>query len=164
MLGVILGAERGAADPLLAGIAGRLAARGLAVAGTVQVTGPSGGMALRLLPDGPVVAIAQDLGPGAAGCTLDPAGVETAAGHVAARLAAGPLPALLIVNKFGRTEAGGRGFRPLIGAALAQGVPVLTAVRPDYSAAFAAFADGMAEVLPPDAGALAAWAARVTGG
>ena len=82
-------------------------------------------------------------------------------GLVGAALNASPAPRLLIVNKFGRQEAEGRGFRPLIGEALARGTAVVTAVGADYLPAFAEFAGGMEERLAPDEGALFDWCAGV---
>ena len=62
-------------------------------------------------------------------------------------------------NRFGKQEADGRGFRPVIGEALAQGIPVILALRPDFLPAFAAFTEGLGVALPTDAAALTDWAA-----
>ncbi|MEX5726690.1 hypothetical protein Ga0609869_000043 [Rhodovulum iodosum] len=50
-------------------------------------------------------------------CRLDPAALETAVGLVAAGLSSGA--DLLIVNKFGKHEAAGRGFRYVVAEAVA---------------------------------------------
>ncbi len=68
---------------------------------------------------------------------------------------------LLILNKFGKQEMEGRGFRPAIAEALALGVPVLTGINADNRAAFDTFVAGMAEALPPDFDAILAWVAAV---
>lgn len=148
-------------DALLADLALRLAADGLRLAGAVQVNaeraaGPCD-MDLVVLGPGQRVRISQSLGPGSTGCRLDPGGLETAVALAEQALAGANL---VLVNKFGKQEAEGRGFRSLIGRALAEGVPVLTAVSPGNRAAFAAFADGLAEELPPDPEALARWCRR----
>ena len=152
--------DRGGADRLLAALAPRLAADGLSVAGVVQVNVERAGrrhpdMTLRVLSGGDAVRISQDLGPEARGCRLDPDGLERAVALVEAAL--DPRPDLLILNKFGKQESFGRGFRPLIGEALASGIPVLLAVAPTNRAAFLAFAGDLATELPADPDALATW-------
>ena len=66
-------------------------------------------------------------------------------------------PALLVVNKFGKQELDGRGFRPLIGEALSRGIAVLTAVNPGNLPGFLEFAGDYAEALPPDVDAIVDW-------
>lgn len=163
-LAFVPGGGRGDADRLLSAFGHDLVARGAAVAGVVQANidcGPGQGcdMDLTVLPAGPVIRISQSLGPGARGCRLDAAELERAVAAVSSRLTAGPeaLPALMIINKFGKHEADGRGFRPLIGEALAAGVPVLTAVNETNRAAFLEFAEGLAEELEAVPVALDAW-------
>lgn len=158
---VTTGRERGATDRLLAEVAARLAAMGWPLAGAVQVN--SGGcegevcdMDLKLLDGSGTIRISQSLGRLSDGCRLDPAGLEEAAGRVSASLKRTP-PRLIIINKFGRQEAEGRGFRPVIAEALMVGVPVLTGVGHDHTAAFAAFADGMATALPPSLDGILDW-------
>lgn len=146
MLGFVTGGERGQADVVLAEVAAQLRADGVALAGVVQVNedfDPARPchMDLHILTGTQVVRISQNLGALSKGCRLDPAGLEQAVGLVERALEAGP--ELLIVNKFGKQEADGRGFRPLIGQALAAGIPVLTAVNAGNRAAFDAFAQGL---------------------
>lgn len=64
---------------------------------------------------------------------------------------------LLIVNKFGKQEAEGGGFREVIGRAMIVGIPVLTTVSQGNLAAFLSFADGLARAVAPDADAAVAW-------
>lgn len=141
-------------DDLLAGIAARLAAEGLRLAGAVQVnSGPEGDcrcdMDLRLLHDGRVIRISQALGPGASGCRLDAGALEEVAEAVTRALAA--KPDLVILNKFGKQEGFGRGLRPVIAAALDAGVPVLLKAAEEVLPDFLAFAEGMAEAIAPEA-------------
>ena len=105
---------RGDTDLILAGLAAGLGARGIRCCGTVQMNTerPDAGpcdMDVLVLPDGPVVRISQNLGVNARGCRLDTSALETAVAQVAARL--DERTDLLIINKFGRHEAEGRGFR-----------------------------------------------------
>ncbi len=152
---------RGDTDLLLAGLAADLAARGLRCIGTVQINtarqdkGPCD-MDVRVLPDGPVLRISRHLGQHARGCRLDPAALETAVGLVAERLAAGA--DLLLVNKFGKHEAEGRGFRTVIADALERDIPVLVGLNALNRDAFETFTGGLATQLPPDRAALMDWA------
>lgn len=156
---------RGDTDLILETLATALSARGLNCCGTVQINTARSGdgpcdMDVRVLPDGPVLRISQDLGPSARGCRLDPAVLETAVGLVAARLSSGA--DILIINKFGKHEADGRGFRDVIAQAVALDVPVLVGLNALNRQAFEDFAGGMATPLPPEPAALAAWVDRVT--
>ncbi|MGG7568551.1 DUF2478 domain-containing protein [Rhodovulum sp. DZ06] len=160
-LGYVLTTERGGADALLSGLAARLRGEGRVVAGIVQSRAPSArdhpcDMDLAVLPDGPEIAIAQKLGAASRGCRLDPASLEQAAAAVERSLAADA--EVLIVNKFGAQECMGRGLCAAFGLAMERGVPAITAVNGLNHDGFLAFAGDMAELLPPDAEALYAFA------
>ncbi len=160
-LGYISAAERGLTDRVLAEAAALLAKRGLRLAGVVHtnIQRPQRfhcDMDLRILPDGPVIGITQNLGANARGCRLDPGALEGAVADVAARLAAGSAD-MLILNKFGKHEAEGRGFRPVIAEALAMGLPVVLGVNALNLDAFATFSEGFGEELAPDPEAILAW-------
>lgn len=148
-------------DRVLSGLAWRLENRGLRVCGTVQANIQRESdcrcdMDLQVLPEGPVIRISQDLGPEARGCRLDPAALETAVGIVEERLARGA--DILIVNRFGKHESEGHGFRSVIGEALVQDIPVLVGVNRLNREAFETFADGLAQELKPEIGLLETWA------
>lgn len=155
-----LHAEGGETNRLLADFAQTARTHGLRVIGTVQVNTDNPGtgrcdMDVTVLPAGPVLRISQDLGPGSQGCRLDAAALEEAVARTEAALAAGA--DLMIVNKFGRHEAEGRGFRGLIGAALAQGVPVIVGLNGLNAEAFATFGAGLATRLDTTPEALRNW-------
>ncbi len=121
----------GQTDRTLAALAETLISRGMAVAGVVQTNSKQCDqhlcdMDVRVLPDGTVYRISQSLGKEARGCRLDPGALEQAVGAVSATL--GCAPELLIINKFGKHEADGRGFRPLIADALARDISVVLGV------------------------------------
>ena len=167
MLGYITTQGQGAADRLLADVARALLAQGMAVAGVVQenVEKPQGGpcdMVLHVLMRDHTVAISQDLGPYSKGCRLDASALEEAAGLVEQAMA-DTEPALLIVNKFGKQEAEGRGFRPLIGEALGRGIPVLVAVGEQNREAFDAFAGDIGENIAAEPSAVMGWIGAMTG-
>lgn len=159
-LGYVMTGEPGETDRLLSGFARDCLDRGLAVAGLVQ-TNIEGAdprhcdMDVTVLPDGPVFRISQSLGREARGCRLDSAALEAAVAAVEARL--DPAPALMIVNKFGKREAEGGGFREVIGHCLAAGIPVIVGVNVLNHAAFLAFSAGLAEQIPATEAALADW-------
>jgi hypothetical protein len=83
-------------------------------------------MLLEVLASGERLAISQDRGPAARGCALDTSQLLKAMEKVRATLASEP--DLVILNKFGKTEAEGRGFRPLIADAIEYGLPMLIGV------------------------------------
>jgi hypothetical protein len=156
---------RGATDRLLAAVVARLQVDGVRVVGALRAHPERGGTAhcdsdLWLLPQGPVVRITQDLSRGSAACRMDAGALEEAAGRASARLEAQGAD-LVILNKFGLSEAEGRGFRALIAQALSRGVPVLAGVSDTHSAAFDRFAEGMAQSLEPEATVVLDWCRSV---
>lgn len=164
MLGYLISEGRGAADRLLADAARKLLEEGWPLAGVIQenVENPRRSrcdMVLHVLATDRLVRISQDLGPMARGCRLDPAGLEQAVGLVERTLdAAGDAkPRLLIVNKFGKQEIEGRGFRPVIGRALADEIPVFVAVNSTNLEAFQVFAEGLGEAVEPSLEGIMDW-------
>lgn len=152
MLGYIsMNGTPGEADQLLTTLAEALDQRGIRLAGAVQVNidlGPDCNcdMDLRVLgDDGPSVRISQSLGTGSEGCRLDAGALEMAVARVQKVLEQGV--DLVILNKFAKQEAFGRGFREVIAAALEQGVPILTYVPEDYVPAFSEFAGDFAQAV-----------------
>jgi len=107
-------------------------------------------MDLVVLPDGPQLRISQDRGAFAKGCRLDADALERAVALTTQRM--GPDTDLLIVDKFGKHEAMGRGFRSVTALAVELDVPVLVAVSPLNREAVDRFTAGEAQFLPPDAG------------
>jgi len=64
---------------------------------------------------------------------------------------------VLIVNKFGKHEAEGRGFRAVIAEALSNGIPVLVGVNALNLPAFEEFSAGLGRGLPCQSAVLADW-------
>jgi nucleoside-triphosphatase THEP1 len=152
---------RGDTDLLLQGLATALAGEGHTVCGTVQINSevPCDGpcdMDVQCLPDGPVIRISQSLGKHARGCRLNPEALEQAVGWVEARIG-GDID-FLVVNKFGKHEAEGRGFRTAIAQALEAEIPVIVGINSMNRDAFHDFTGGVAEEIAPDRDALLAWA------
>jgi len=152
--------KHGDTDLLLEGVAGELRHRGYRVCGTVQInvetdTGGPCDMDVKILPSGTVFRISQSLGKGARGCRLDPDALERAVVDVHTELSKGA--DLLIINKFGKHEAEGRGFRDVIAEAIVMEIPVLVGLNDLNKDAFEAFSDGYAVSLPPVIGSIADW-------
>jgi hypothetical protein len=120
-----------AADRLLRETALALMEAGHSLAGLVQHNQPRPGrsrcdMVLEELASGDLVPISQDRGPHARGCALDVH--QLIDGMQRVRHALAMRPDLVILNKFGKTESEGGGFRPLIAEIIDAGVPLLIAV------------------------------------
>lgn len=156
---------RGNIDRLIAGIVSGLEGRGLHLAGTVQTNIARAAshkcdMDLRLLPRGPVLRISEDRGAHARGCHLDTGALEQGVAWVMAHLDGADL---LVINKFGRQEAEGKGLVPAIAEALSRDIPVLVGVNGLNLPAFQTFAGGLATALPADIAAAQDWCLRATG-
>lgn len=153
---------RGDTDQLLFSLAQELSSLGYRTCGTVQINTDRGAhpcdMDVQVLPDGPVLRISQSLGREAKGCRLDPSALETAVGLVAARLEQGA--DVLIINKFGKHEAEGRGFRAVIAEALSADVPVIVGLNTLNAEAFHIFAGDGAVDVTPNQTALLNWLQR----
>lgn len=152
---------RGEADRLLANVVDSLSHDGVRVLGALRDFDLSDTLkqcdsALRLLPDGPVVRITQDLGTGSMACKMDAGALEEAVGIAVARLADEGAD-IIVLNKFGLREAEGHGFRALIANALTSGIPVLLGVSDTHRPALDRFADGMAIHLIADEASILTW-------
>jgi len=139
------------AEATLAALADYLQAHDLALAGLIQraLDRPASArcdMELEDLATGARTAIADDRGSGAVGCALDTDALLGALVRAQATLEA-PTD-LLLVNKFGKMEAEGSGFRPLIVAALERGIPTIVAVPARNLAVWEAFAADLAMTVP----------------
>lgn len=164
-LAYVMTQNRGATDRLLSELADRLQAQGTALAGIVQTNTECHvdalcDMDVRVLPKGETIRISQSLGPESRGCRLDPSALEQAVAQVTSSLHGENLPEVLIVNKFGKHEADGRGMRPVIGEAMALGVPVISGVNALNVEAFQAFSGGLAVAVEPSVESLLDWLAQ----
>lgn len=155
MLGyVTLDEGAGAADRLLSGTAAALETDGLRLAGAVQHNLDRGAgrecdMQLRILGTDSVITITQDLGSCAQGCRLDSGALAQAVAQAETVLARGA--DLVIVNKFGKQECFGNGFRAFIAEAMARNIPVLLSVAEEQLPGFRDFAGDLAQPVQPGA-------------
>ena len=156
---------RGRTDALIAEVAALLMGDGIRLAGTVQSNHERPDrrkcdMDLAVLPDGPIVRISEDRGSLARGCILDSGALEQTVMAVQRRLDGAEL---LIVNKFGKREAEGKGLVPVIAEALHRGLPVLIGVNGLNLAAFLTFAGEDVCALPTNAPSVAKWCKSMIG-
>lgn len=135
------------AAPVMRSIASHLMTRGVRCAGFVQRDVERPGhcrcdMLLEDLTTGTAIEISENRGREARGCRLDiDALLHTT---MLTRRALETSPDLLVINKFGKTEAEGGGFRPILAEALESGVPVLIAVPWRNIDSWRRFAGGLA--------------------
>lgn len=126
----------------LAAMAAAFCAGGYRVAGVIEQMNenPDGPCDVRLFVFGSFAPIdlSEDRGRGARGCRLDTDALMRAAELT--RLALQDGADILLVNKFGKMEAEGSGFRDVIGEAVARGVPVVIGVPARNLDAFRTFA------------------------
>ncbi|MQY43661.1 DUF2478 domain-containing protein [Epibacterium sp. SM1969] len=161
-LAYIKNPERGATDRTLTALAARLQEMGIITAGIVQINveicdSELCDMDVRVLPGGETIRISQSLGPNSTGCRLNPEALEKAVGLVLDSMQQEPKPQVLLVNKFGKHEADGRGMRVVIAEALEQGLPVVLGVNGANVDAFQAFTGGLGEAASCDVEELASW-------
>jgi nucleoside-triphosphatase THEP1 len=147
-------------DALIAQCAADLVASGYRLGGVVQSNTHRRGrrrcdMYVKDLIGDDEIKISLDRGNEAMGCRLDPdafaridAWVERA---VLERVD------LLIINKFGREEAHGRGLRPVIAEALIAEIPLVIGVSTENLCDFLTFVGDSATRLRPDVEAITAW-------
>jgi hypothetical protein len=132
-------------EDALRDIAAQARGRGLTLGGVLPEAAPSRGgrcdMLLRDLFANEAIQISEDRGALARGCRLDRDGLARACALILANL---PACDLVLLNKFGRAEAEGGGFRTVIGDALTLGVPVIIGVPRRNLADWRAFAGDLA--------------------
>lgn len=133
---------------LLRSMSQNLARRGYKVGGVLQRRGACGPQALLEAVDlmtGKHTPLCQNLGAGSQSCRLDPAGLAEAATWV--QRAAQERADLIIIDKFGKQEAQGKGMRDEISLAALSGIPVLTTVSRRVLPAWQEFTGGYGTML-----------------
>ena len=148
------------ADRFLADLGYSLRESGLLVAGLVQlnsfVRDPSKcDMEIEELSSGTVLQLSEHRGKEARGCRLDRSVLAEAA--VLLNRALDRKPEVLVLNKFGKTEAEGGGVRDVLARAVEQGVPLIVGVPFRNLDQWRLFADDLAQECQPDLGATRHW-------
>lgn len=151
-------------DRLLIDACEKLSVRGMRIGGLAQIsTGERGGNCAATthvidLRTGATFDIWEDRGPCARGCRLDESGLTQA--EPVLQRAIDDRVDLIVINRFGRAEALGKGLREYFEAAVAAGIPVLTGVRAPYDEAWRAFHGGLGDELNCSLTATVDWAIR----
>jgi len=107
------------------------------------------------LMTGQAIGISQTLGGSAGSCKLDAAGLAESAQAVTRAIAGGV--ALVVINKFSKQEATGRGLRSEFADTIVAGRPLLTAVPEKCAEAWRDFIGDQATELPCTRDAVEAW-------
>ncbi|MCC9620520.1 DUF2478 domain-containing protein [Thalassospira sp. MA62] len=159
---MLAGIEFGANDPideLFGAVARDLAPSGRAIAGYVQFRskGDDGlsHVFVRNLRTGIEQPITKSRGKFATGCKLD-GDALTRFGQQLITDIDHPYD-LLIIARFGKSEAEGNGLRDVISHALNAPKPILVGVRDEYANAWQDFHGDLAAALPFDHGQVADW-------
>ena len=147
-------------DALIAQCAAGLVALGYQLGGVVQSNAHRRGrrrcdMYVKDLLGGDEIKISLDRGNEAKGCRLDP----DAFARIDAWIERAVLERvdLLIINKFGKEEAHGRGLRRVIAEALMAEIPLVIGVSTRNLCHFLTFVGASATRLSPDAEVITGW-------
>jgi len=149
-----------AADRFISDLGYKIRDASIAVAGIVQHNKfirdrTKCDMEVEELASGIVLQLSEDRGKEARGCRLDRAALSEAAALISASLE--NEPELVILNKFGKLEAEGRGLRDALSDAVQLGVPVVVGVPYRNIEQWRAFAEGLAEECPIGSPRLREW-------
>lgn len=152
--------ESAVADACLAMAAHELRDKRMRLAGSVQLTKQRPNrcrcdILLEDLATGSLIELSEDRGPEARGCHLSPSALEEAVGLAVAAVEGGA--ELLIINRFGKREAEGHGFRQAIERAVERDIPVLVLVCRSHLDAWVEFGGGLEARLPLATDAVVAW-------
>ena len=147
-------------DALLAAFADDLMQKGHRLGGIVQRNirsehGRRERMDVIDLMTGNALRICQNLGTGAAACKLNAGALAEAAMAVTRAVAANV--ELVVVNKFSKQEATGRGLRAEVAEAVAVGQPLLIAVRGDCWSTWMDFTGGFGTKLACERRTIDGW-------
>ncbi len=155
------------ADRMLSELGYALRDQGVAVKGLVQRNSfrrdrAKCDMELEELGSAAVFQLSKDRGKHAGGCRLDREAIVSAAALIGPAL--NESCDLLILNKFGRSEAEGRGLRDIIAAAIDLEIPTLVGVPRRNLEVWQKFAEGLFDLgSVDDARTLRSWVKRQTG-
>ena len=147
-------------DRLLLDFTEDLRRSGVRTAGLVQLdswTGQSDDREVRtvVLSSGEVVPVAHDRDLGAPGCGLDCGQLASIAKLIEAAIQEGA--DLVVINRFGKLEAKGKGLIELVQQAVDADIPVLIAVPEHRFAGWIKYSAGMSVRLPCRRAALDRW-------
>ena len=151
-------------DALIAQCAAGLVAAGYRLGGVVQSNPHRQGrrrcdMYVKDLLGGEEIKISQDRGDQARGCRLDPDAFARIDAWV--ERAVRERVDLLVINKFGKEEANGRGLRAVLAKSLMAEIPLVIGVSTQNLRDLLAFVGAPATRLSPDLEAVTAWCRNI---
>lgn len=149
-----------AADRFISDLGYKIRDAGIAVAGIVQHNKfirdrTKCDMEVEELASGIVLQLSEDRGREARGCRLDRGVLSEAAALLSASLE--NEPELVILNKFGKLEAEGRGLRDTLADAVQLGVPIVIGVPYRNIEQWRAFTEGLADECSVGSSRLHEW-------
>lgn len=160
ILGAITYADGQSVDPLIAGVVQALRTEGAAICGVLQHEAANPGnccasMYLENISNGVHLRLSQELGSGSQGCRLNPHTLAESSGQLLLEM--DEHPDLLVLNRFGKGEAEGHGFRAVLEKAYQLHIPVLIGVKETYRSAWDDFAGEFSRVLKVDSRSVLMW-------
>jgi nucleoside-triphosphatase THEP1 len=142
-------------DRVLQEFAQDLALRGYRVVGLIQTRLGDGGVAVNVLPTGEMISLAQRLDALPKSHSRDPCDLAAAALQIDTLIETGA--DLLIINRFGKLEAEGKGLVGEIARALRIDIPVVVPVPAHRFPEWLSFCRGMGVKLPCRSDSLQCW-------
>lgn len=160
ILGAIIYRDGQGVDPLIAGVVHVLRAEGAAICGVLQHETANPGnccasMYLENISNGLYLRLSQELGRGSQGCRLNPHALAESSGQLLLEM--DEHPDLLVLNRFGKGEAEGHGFRAVLEKAYHLQIPVLIGVKETYRSAWDDFAGEFSRALKVDSRSVLEW-------
>jgi Protein of unknown function (DUF2478) len=166
-IAAIRGAPNRAIQDALRRFAHRWTDRGVHIAGLIETLDDMAeptrqAVRLQNVRSGETYPLFQNLGPMAAACHLQGAGIVAACVDICAEIEAGC--DLLILSKFGKLEALRSGLVDAFMAAVGEGIPIITAVSPVYAKAWEEFAASLGVIVTAEDDALDTWWLSIASG
>lgn len=160
ILGAIAYRDGQGVDPLITGVVQVLRAKGVAVCGVLQHETANPGnccasMYLENISNGLHLRLSQELGSGSQGCRLNPHILAESSGQLLLEM--DEHPDLLVLNRFGKGEAEGHGFRAVLEKAYQLQIPVLIGVKETYRSAWDDFSGEFSRALKVDSRSVLTW-------
>lgn len=148
-IAAIANSARQDAQGLLSEAAAELLEAGFRVVGVLaennDVEGACSAAFLRDIVSGRRFSIQLDAAPPGATCHLDAAGIDEACAGILPQIAGADV---VVLSKFGKTEAARQGLWAAFSSAISAGKPLLTTVSPRHVEAWTAFAPGAGWLEP----------------
>lgn len=147
-------------DQIILDVMAALKSDGLQPVGVVQRNADNGadhcdGVGVEFVTSGRLMGISQELGPDALGCRLDNTKLAEIAGLVAEEIDSEA--DLLVLNRFGKSEADGGGLIDCASRAIAANIPVLIPISPKHVDAWNSYHGGLGVDISPTSEAISSW-------